>query len=179
MADLNPAFSNRIPSDDDRERQICDHCGFIDYVNPKIVAGAVVEAEDGRILMCKRAIEPRSGFWTLPAGYMENGESVADGAAREAREEACAEIEIIDMLGMYSIPRISQVQIFFRARLATPHIAVGPESQEVALYHWDEIPMDELAFPSVRWALEDWRARKGTTGQPPALRTQGVDLKLY
>jgi ADP-ribose pyrophosphatase YjhB (NUDIX family) len=179
MSDLSPAFTNRIPKDEDRERQICDHCGFIDYVNPKIVAGSVVEAEDGRILMCKRAIEPRSGYWTLPAGYMELGESVADAAAREAREEACAEIETIDLLGIYSIPRISQVQIFFRARLSKPEIAAGPESQEVALYHWDEIPMNDLAFPSVRWALEDWRARKGQTGVAPAMRTQGADFAPY
>jgi ADP-ribose pyrophosphatase YjhB (NUDIX family) len=179
MSDLNPAFTNRIPKDEDRERQICDHCGFIDYVNPKIVAGSVVEAEDGRILMCKRAIEPRPGYWTLPAGYMELGESVADAAAREAQEEACATIETIDLLGIYSIPRISQVQIFFRARLADPAIAAGPESQEVALYHWDDIPMNDLAFPSVRWALEDWRARKGQTGIAPAMRTQGADLAPY
>ncbi len=179
MADLDPAFTRRVPADDDRKRDVCDHCGFIDYVNPKIVAGAVVESSDGRILMCRRAIEPRIGFWTLPAGYMENGESVADAAAREAHEEACAEIEIIDMLGMYSIPRISQVQIFFRARLSKPDIAAGPESQAVALYYWDEIPMEDLAFPSVRWALEDWRARKGQTGIAPAMRTQSADLKPY
>jgi ADP-ribose pyrophosphatase YjhB (NUDIX family) len=179
MTDLDPAFTHRIPDDDDRKRAICDHCGFIDYVNPKIVAGAVVEAEDGRVLMCKRAIEPRTGFWTLPAGYMELGESVAEAAEREVREEACATIETTDLLGIYSIPRISQVQIFFRARLSVPDIAAGPESQAVALYHWDEIPMDELAFPSVRWALEDWKARKGQATITPALRTQGADMAPY
>ncbi len=179
MSGLDPAFSIRMPEDDDRERRICDHCNFVDYVNPKIVAGSVVEAADGRILMCKRAIEPRSGFWTLPAGYMELGESVAEAAAREAHEEALAKIEVTDLLGIYSIPRISQVQIFFRATLARPEIAAGPESEDVALYHWDDIPMNDLAFPSVRWALEDWRARKGQVNVPPAMRTQGVDLAPY
>lgn len=176
MTPNTPDFKLTIPEGDDRERQVCNTCGFVDYVNPKIVAGAVVEADDGRILMCRRAIEPRSGFWTLPAGYMEQGESVAEAARREAREEACADLELIDLLGVYSIPRISQVQIFYRARLADPAIAAGPESAEVALYHWDAIPFDQLAFPSVRWALEDWRARRGQTGLPPALRSQGEDF---
>jgi ADP-ribose pyrophosphatase YjhB (NUDIX family) len=179
MAKQRPAFSNRTPEGEDRDRRVCDHCGFVDYVNPKLVAGSVVEADDGRILMCKRAIEPRRGYWTLPAGYMELGESVEDAAAREAVEEACAAIEIIDLLAIYSIPRISQVQVFFRARLASSEIAAGPESEEVALYHWDEIPMDDLAFPSVRWALEDWRARRGQTGVVPAMRTQGPDFAPY
>lgn len=179
MAKQSPAFTNRTPEGEDRDRRVCDHCGFVDYVNPKLVAGSVVEAEDGRILMCKRAIEPRRGYWTLPAGYMELGESVEDAAAREAVEEACAAIKIIDLLAIYSIPRISQVQVFFRARLVTPEVAAGPESEAVALYHWDEIPMDALAFPSVRWALEDWRARRGRTGLPPAMRTQGPDFAPY
>jgi ADP-ribose pyrophosphatase YjhB (NUDIX family) len=176
MAGARPHFELTTPDGDDRERRICTTCGFVDYENPKIVAGAVVESADGRILMCKRAIEPRMGFWTLPAGYMEQGESVADAARREAREEACASLELIDLLAVYSIPRISQVQMYFRARLADPSIAAGPESQEVALYAWDEIPFNDLAFPSVRWALEDWRARRGQTGLPPALRTQGEDF---
>lgn len=169
-------FTLKIPAGDDRERHVCGTCGFVDYVNPKIVAGAVVEDGEGRILMCKRAIEPRSGFWTLPAGYMEEGESVVEGARREAWEEARAKLEIIDLLGIYSVPRISQVQIFFRARLAEPHIAAGPESEAVALYRWDEIPFDDLAFPTVRWALEDWRARIGQSGIAPALRSQGDDF---
>lgn len=174
-----PSFEIARPDGDERDRRICRTCGFIDYVNPKIVAGSVVSDADGRILMCRRAIEPRSGFWTLPAGYMEEGESVEQAAAREAQEEACASLRIIDLLGIYSIPRISQVQIFFRAELASPEIAAGPESEEVALYHWDDIPMDALAFPSVRWALEDWRARLGHSGVAPAMRTQGPDLAPY
>jgi ADP-ribose pyrophosphatase YjhB (NUDIX family) len=88
MAGLEPEFELKTPPGDDRERRVCATCGFVDYVNPRIVAGAVVESADGQILMCKRAIEPRKGFWTLPAGFMEQGESVADAARREAREEA-------------------------------------------------------------------------------------------
>ena len=132
-------FKIGIPEGDDRERRMCQRCDFIDYVNPKIVVGSVVTWED-KILICKRAIEPRLGFWTLPAGFMENGESIEEGAAREAREEACADIEIERLLAVYSIPRISQVQIMFKAKLRSPDIAAGPESQDVKLVTWDEIP---------------------------------------
>lgn len=172
-------FKTDIPEGDDRLRRICRTCGFIDYVNPKIVAGAVVSDERGRILMARRAIEPRSGFWTLPAGYMEEGESVEEAAVREAYEETCARIEIIDLLGVYSVPRISQVQLFFRARLAEPGIAVGPESAEVAFFDFDDIPYHELAFPSVAWALEDFRERIGQPVAVPARRSQIKDMKPY
>ncbi|MEO1038894.1 MAG: NUDIX hydrolase [Pseudomonadota bacterium] len=174
-----PSFQSGVPDGDDRVRQICRTCGFVDYINPKIVAGSVVSDEVGRILMCKRAIEPRKGFWTLPAGFLEEGESVDEGARREALEEACAKIETIDLLAVYSIPRISQVQIFFRARMVAPEIAVGPESEAVDFYRFEDIPMDALAFPSVRWALEDYRARLGQKTIIPAMRRQGEDLAPY
>jgi len=141
-----------IPEGDDRERMVCPDCGFINYENPKVVVGSVALWED-RILLCRRAIPPRKGFWTLPAGYLEVNETTAEGAAREAREEACAEIEIESVLAVYSIPRISQVQVIYRARLVSPDIAAGPESAEVGLFRWDEIPWADIAFPSVRWAL--------------------------
>ncbi len=149
---LVPAFSSRVPAGDDRERNVCDHCGIVQYVNPKIVVGSVVHSED-RILLCRRAIEPRRGFWTLPAGYMEVQETAHDGARREAREEALADITILALLAVYDIPRISQVQLMHRARLNDPAIGVGPESLEVGLFRWEDIPWDELAFPSVVWAL--------------------------
>lgn len=152
-----PTFTQRIPEGEDRLREICDTCGFINYVNPKIVVGSVVTFED-KILFCRRAIEPRKGFWTLPAGFMEERETAEEGAAREAMEEACARIEIDGLLGVYSVPRISQVQLMYRARLVDPAIAAGPESLEVALLAWDEIPWSELAFPSVKWALEHFAA---------------------
>jgi ADP-ribose pyrophosphatase YjhB (NUDIX family) len=141
-----------IPAGDDRERLICPDCGFIQYDNPKVVVGSVALWQD-RILLCRRAIEPRSGFWTLPAGYLELNETTVEGARREAWEEARARIEIEALLAVYNIPRLSQVQIFYRARLLSDEIAAGPESREVALFAWDQIPWDDLAFPSVRWAL--------------------------
>lgn len=152
---------------------MCRTCGFVDYVNPRIVAGVVAHA-DGQILLCRRAIEPRKGFWTLPAGFLELGETVEEGALREAREEACAELEIETMLGVYSIPRIGQVQIFFRARLLnTP--AAGPESAEVMLARWDDLPWQELAFPSVRWALDHYRETEARTGFAPFGNPPGTD----
>jgi len=146
----------RIPDGDNRERLICPDCGFINYENPKVVVGSVVVWQD-RVLLCRRAIEPRLGFWTLPAGYMELNESAAQAAAREAWEEAQATITIDGLLAVYSIPRISQVQLIYRAHLTSPSFAAGPESLEVALFHWDEIPWGALAFPSVKWALEQHR----------------------
>lgn len=163
----------KTPPGEDRLRRVCDSCGFIDYVNPRIVAG-VVAHRDGRILLCRRAIEPRKGFWTLPAGFMELGESVEEGAAREAREEALAELEIEGLLAVYSIPRIGQVQIFFRARL-TNDPAPGPESLEVGLFGWEDIPWPELAFPSVRWALDHYRATRGLERFPPFGNPEGTD----
>ena len=171
-----PDFHHTTPEGEDRARRVCRTCGFIDYVNPKIVAGVVATSDDGRVLMCRRAIEPRSGFWTLPAGYMEEGESVEQAALREAREEACATLELQGVLAIYSIPRLSQVQIFFRARLSEPQIAAGPESEAVALYGWDELPLPDLAFPSVKWALDDFRAGHGQH-LGPSMRTQGPDFK--
>ncbi len=145
-------FEKRVPEGDNRERLVCGRCEFIHYQNPKIVAGAVCTWED-RILLARRAIEPRKGAWTLPAGYMELGETTEQAAQREAREEACASIEIDRLLAMYSIARIGQVQIMYRARLLSPDVAAGPESADVALVTWDKIPWEELAFPTVVWAL--------------------------
>jgi ADP-ribose pyrophosphatase YjhB (NUDIX family) len=145
-----------IPDGDNRERQVCLDCGFINYENPKVVVGSVVVWDD-RILLCRRAIDPRLGFWTLPAGYMELNESATQAAAREAWEEAQAAITIDGLLAVYSIPRISQVQLIYRAHLTSPVFAAGPESLEVALFGWDELPWDALAFPSVKWALDHYR----------------------
>lgn len=117
--------------------------------------------------MCRRAIEPRAGFWTLPAGYLEEHETTQAGARREAREEACAVIETGALLAVYNIPRISQVQLIYRARLADPAIAPGPESTEVALFRWEEIPWGEIAFPSVVWALNHHRQALDRDSFPP------------
>jgi len=141
-----------VPEGDDRERLICPDCGFIQYENPKIVVGSVVRWDD-RYLLCRRAIEPRKGFWTMPAGYLELGETTEAGARREAMEEACAHIELRGLLAVYNVARISQVQLIYRARLLDPDVEPGPESLDVALVRWEDIPWGDLAFPSVRWAL--------------------------
>jgi ADP-ribose pyrophosphatase YjhB (NUDIX family) len=161
-----------IPEGDDRERLICPDCGFVAYENPKIVAGSVVSV-GGKIMLCLRAIEPRKGFWTLPAGYLELHESPEAGARREAWEEARARIAIDALLAVYAIPRISQVQLIYRATLAEPGFSAGPESQEVKLFGWDEIPWSDLAFPSVHWALAEYRARLGQTAFAPGVNPAG------
>jgi ADP-ribose pyrophosphatase YjhB (NUDIX family) len=159
-------FVRRIPEGEDRERLTCAECGFIAYENPKVVTGSVVLV-DGKVLLCRRAINPRAGFWTIPAGYMELGETVEEAAKREAREEACVELALDGVLAIYSIARIGQVQVLFRARLAAPGFAPGPESLEVRLFAWDEIPWEELAFPSVHWVLNAAReAGDGPLGPP-------------
>jgi ADP-ribose pyrophosphatase YjhB (NUDIX family) len=174
-----PNFERRIPEGDERERLICADCGHIDYQNPKVVVGTVV-ASDDRILMCRRAIEPRRGFWTLPAGYLELGETLEEGAAREAMEEATAAISIDGVLGLFSIARIGQVQVIFRGRFAgAPEFAAGPESLEVALFSWDQIPWSDIAFPTVHWALNAWNERRsGPLGVPagnPVADPRGVN----
>lgn len=152
---LPPNFVQQIPVGDDKPRQVCTDCGFINYVNPKIVAGVVVSDAQGRILLCRRAIEPRHGFWTVPAGFMEERESTRAGAAREVFEEACATVEINALLGIYEVPRISQVHFMYRGTL-TSDFKPGPESLDVQLFDYDNIPWDEIAFPTGTWALRDW-----------------------
>lgn len=164
-------FARRVPEGDDRARLVCEDCGFIDYDNPKIVVGSVAFWED-RILLCRRAIDPRKGYWTLPAGYLEHHETAADGARREAWEEARARIEIDQLLGLYSIARLSQVQLIFRARLLSPDVEPGPETLELDLFDWGRIPWAEVAFPSVRWALDHFRESRDLAvfapfGNPP------------
>ena len=161
-----PEFIRKVPDGDSMERDVCATCGFVDYKNPKIVVGSVVTWGE-KILLCKRAIEPRIGYWTLPAGYLELHETAEDGAAREAREEACADIEIERLLAVYSIPRISQVQLMFRAKLKHPDIAAGPESKAVGLYDWSDIPWADLAFPSVGWALRHYHETKDRSDFAP------------
>jgi len=149
-------FITQIPAGDTRERAVCVSCGFVDYRNPKIVAGAVV-AHEGRVLLCRRAIEPRSGFWTLPAGFLEVHEAPEDGAKREVFEEARARVELLGLIGIYTVKRLSQVQMFFRAKFAgAAEFAAGEETSAAAMFAWEEIPWDEIAFPSVEWTLRTW-----------------------
>lgn len=155
-----------VPEGDDRERLVCGDCGFVAYENPKIIVGAVCTWEDS-YLLCRRAIEPRIGFWTMPVGYMELGESSEQGALREVWEEARAKAEIDGLLGVFSFPSIHQVHLIYRARMLSCDHSAGPESQEVGLFAWDAIPWDELAYPNVRWALEYERRVRGEKAFPP------------
>jgi ADP-ribose pyrophosphatase YjhB (NUDIX family) len=145
--------AHRIPEGDTLMRAVCDACNTIHYQNPKMVVGCLATWED-RILICKRAIEPRYGLWTLPAGFMENNESASEGAAREALEEANARVEVTDLYTVYSLPHISQVYMMFRGRLVDPDVSPGIESLEVKLVREDEIPWDQLAFAMVKRSLE-------------------------
>jgi ADP-ribose pyrophosphatase YjhB (NUDIX family) len=158
-------FERRVPEGDSQSRLVCRNCGFVQYENPKVVVGSVATWE-GKVLLCRRAINPRKGFWTLPAGYMELNETTADGARREAFEEARATIEIERLIAVYNIPRLSQVQIIYLARLQSSSIAAGPESAEVSLFDWQDIPWGELAFPSVRWALGHFREGQNHADYP-------------
>lgn len=177
---LTPSFSKLIPDGEDRERDVCDHCGLIDYRNPKIVAGAVVARADGgaphgegcvaldqvSILLCRRAIEPRRGYWTLPAGFMELNETTEQAAMRETEEEAGAEIAPDAILAVYDILPRGQVHIYRRAALVGGFEA-GVESLEVRLFRWDEIPWDDIAFETVRWALRAWLDSRERSVFPP------------
>ncbi|NJO53811.1 MAG: NUDIX hydrolase [Bacteroidales bacterium] len=145
-----------IPDGDSRPRLTCPDCGYIEYSNPKIVVGAVCTWED-RLLLCRRAIAPSHGLWTIPAGYLELGETTSDGAMREVWEEAQARVVIDGLVGIYEIPHINQVNIIYRARMLSADYAPGIESLEVALVEWESIPWSDLAFPSVRWSLEQFR----------------------
>ncbi|XP_020092752.1 nudix hydrolase 23, chloroplastic-like [Ananas comosus] len=137
-----------VPEGEEKLRAVCTVCGKIHYENPKMVVGCLVE-HDNKVLLCKRKIEPSYGLWTLPAGYLEVGESAAEGATRETLEEACAEVEILSPFAQLDIPRIGQSYIIFRAKLKTPKFSPGPESLECALFALDEVPFHSLAFSSI------------------------------
>lgn len=163
------AVVSRIPAGDSRPRYVCDACGTIHYQNPRVVTGCLVTHGD-RVLLAQRAIAPRNGFWTLPAGYLENGETAAAGAARETLEEACAEVQVIELYTMFSLPHINQIYCFFRAELPTPAFAAGTESLDVQLLSEDEIPWEKLAFPVVADTLKFYFAdRRSGVFTPRAL----------
>jgi len=144
--------SQRIPPGDSLPRAVCDACGFIHYENPRLVVGCVATWED-RILLCRRAIEPRLGWWTLPAGFMENGETTAAAAARETEEEACAALGALTPFAMVSVPHIHQVHLFYRGEIIDGQHGAGEESLETQLFTASEIPWQEIAFRSVSYCL--------------------------
>lgn len=155
-ADCGAPVELRTPPDDHRARYVCTACDTIHYQNPNIIVGTLPEWQDGRILLCLRAIEPRLGLWTLPAGFMENGETTEQGAARETLEEANARVNILDLYALYNLPYINQVHMLYRATLLDLDFSPGVESLDVKLFREEEIPWEQLAFRPVRYALEHY-----------------------
>jgi ADP-ribose pyrophosphatase YjhB (NUDIX family) len=146
------AITRRVPRGDSRVRDCCDRCGAIHYVNPRPVVGTI-PVWDEQVLLCLRAIEPRQGYWTLPAGFMEVGESAAEGARRETEEEACARVELGPLFTMIDVPSVEQLHIFYRARLLDLDFAPGAETLEVRLFSEADIPWDRIAFRTVDTTL--------------------------
>ena len=142
----------RVPRDDDRQRHVCPGCGEVHYLNPKIVTGCLPIWRDS-VLLCRRAIEPRRGYWTVPAGFMELDETVEQGAIRETWEEARARVDILAPYSLFNLPHVNQLYIIFRARLSDLNFEPGPESEDVGLFAQQEIPWDDLAFGTVRQTL--------------------------
>jgi ADP-ribose pyrophosphatase YjhB (NUDIX family) len=159
------AVERRVPADDNRERAVCPACGEIHYENPLNVVGTVPVWGD-QVLLCRRAIEPRYGLWTLPAGFLELGESTADGALRETDEEAGAHVEMLGLFTMLNVVRVGQVHLFYRARMLDSTLNPGSETLEARLFHEAEIPWDQIAFRTVRRTLEIFfeDRRKGSFG---------------
>ncbi|TNE77634.1 MAG: NUDIX domain-containing protein [Gammaproteobacteria bacterium] len=165
----------KIPAGDNRERHVCDNCDAVHYQNPRIIAGCIPVYGD-RVLLCRRAIEPRRGYWTLPAGFLENGETVLQGALRECQEEAGAEISNPQLYGVYDIPHISQVYVFYRGPLLDKTYSAGEESLEVELFHEQEVPWDELAFPVITLALEHFFHDHNR--ESPMVRTATISRRM-
>lgn len=151
------ATETRIPPGDTLPRQCCNHCGSIHYDNPKLVLGTLPVWEE-KVLLCRRAIEPRLGYWTLPAGFMENNETTAQAALRETDEEAGAQIELLDLYTLISVPHISQIHGIYRARLLSPIFVPGEETLEARLFSEAEIPWDEIAFRTIKLTLQHYFA---------------------
>ena len=163
-----------IPQGDNRERFVCTDCDTIHYQNPRVVTGCLPIWED-RVLLCLRSIEPRSGFWTLPAGFLENGETMADGAARETNEEANARVRNLALYSVYSLPHISQIYTFFRADLADLDFRPGVESLDVKLFKEEDIPWDQLAFPVVTQSLQCYFEDRKSGDYP--VRMRDINIK--
>jgi len=170
----------RIPVGDTHQRSICTACGTVHYQNPNNVVGCIPEASDGRILLCKRAIEPRLGFWTIPAGFMENKETLAEGAKRETEEEAEAQVRLLGLQSVIDVPFASQVHVMFRGELIDDKFGNGSESLETKLVAENDIPWDEIAFPTVTYALKTFfadRARGEYTVHSAVIQRNRWDVK--
>ncbi len=163
-SECGASVSVKVPEGDSRPRYVCGDCGAIHYQNPKMVVGCIPEWEGG-ILLCRRAIEPRYGLWTLPAGFMENGETAQQGAARETLEEANARVAVDGLYSLFNLPHINQVYMLFRSRLLDLDFGPGAESLEVRLFEEEEVPWDRLAFPVVQETLRLYFADRANGGQ--------------
>jgi ADP-ribose pyrophosphatase YjhB (NUDIX family) len=164
-SDCGAGVVQRVPEGDNLPRYVCEACEAIHYQNPKLVVGCVAEHE-GKIILCRRAIEPRRGFWTVPAGFMENGETLPDAAAREAREEALIDVSIGSLLAVVHVLYAQQVHMFFRAQMRTADYGAGTESLEVELVRAEDIPWPELAFPSTDYALRRYLEDRSAGTEP-------------
>lgn len=164
----------RVPDNDDRERYVCEVCVTVHYENPRVVVGCL-PVHENQILLCRRAIDPRHGYWTLPAGFLENGESSLEGALRETWEEARARVTSETLYTMFDLPYISQLYMFFRGELSPIEFEPGPESLDVQLFKVDDIPWDEIAFPVVTDTLKYYLADH-KTGKFP-VRTETMRWK--
>lgn len=171
-SDCGESVSRKIPEGDDHLRYVCDSCHVIHYQNPRIIVGTI-PVVDEKVLLCKRAIEPRKGFWTLPAGFMENGETTREGALRETWEEARAKLLNEQLYRLFDLPYINQVYMFYLGDLVDNAYAAGPESLEVELYSEDEVPWDEIAFPVVTDVLKEYFEDRKTKTYP--VRISDVD----
>jgi ADP-ribose pyrophosphatase YjhB (NUDIX family) len=160
------AVELRIPPGDHLLRHVCDNCGTVHYDNPKVIVGCVPEWEDGRILLCRRAIEPRLGLWTFPAGFLELGETTGEGAARETLEESLADVEVRDLFAVFNVPYVNQVTMIYRGRMRSERHGPTPESSETRLVHEADVPWGEIAFPTIYHSLRFFFAdrARGVTG---------------
>lgn len=180
MADSGLGFEKfvlQVPADDNRERLTCTDCGWIHYENPRVIVAAVVRYGD-QILLCRRAIRPRYGFWNLPGGFMEIGETAEEGARREVLEESGADVVIRQLLSIYTVPRIGQVHLVYLADMLNADYGPGDESLDVRLFDpvSSRIPWDELAFPVNRWTLRDYLSLAGQSVTQP-FQTRPEDLQ--
>ncbi len=180
-SDCGQPVSLAIPPDDNRLRHVCGHCGSVHYQNPKMVIGSIpLWEEDGRVLLCRRAIEPRHGYWTLPAGFMENSETTEEAALRETLEEAGARVELQGLFSLLNVPHVHQVHLFYRARLLDLDFVAGTESLECRLFNQAEVPWDDIAFPTVSHTLQmffgDYAAR--SEGKPYGFHTLDIRKRM-
>lgn len=160
------ALRTEVPAGDNMERRVCSQCGHVHYINPKVIVGTIPIWQD-RVLLCRRNIEPRLGLWTIPAGFLEMGESMAEGALRETIEESRAAVKIRQLHGTYDITRIGQIYVIYLADMLSDHCEPTPESSEVKLFERDQIPWDQLAFKVVNHALRQFfETQRPANGDP-------------